>query len=192
MNGFCRSCCGVLLCFSFGVYADDSFRYGFFPTTTYIDVNDPNGPANKLTYLSLFSGVLISDLGRDSRIFAQGYYDKEQEIDGDTVNIHQNVTRSGASVSYQFNSRMTREWKPWFGMGIGYNDESIINRYTRTSSGFLNRRYDDIKNSSFTGVVSMATEWRIGRDWDAGLQIQIEESFNDGVSVMRAGFYFVY
>jgi hypothetical protein len=182
----------LIVIFSASVLAEDDLRYGLFPAVTSLDVNDPDGPAETASYVSVLSGIIVSDMRRDSRLLAHAYYDKEQEIEGDQINIHQDVTRSGASMSYQINSRLTRSWKPWFGLGIGYNDESIINRYTVTAGGFLNQQYDDITHSSMTALFSASSEWRLGRDWDMGLHIQIEEPFNEGVSVTRIGFYFVY
>lgn len=168
-----------------------TFRFGWLPSATYIDVREPAGEAENYNGVTYLSGVLLADVGRDSRIFAHAHYDSF-DLSASTANIHQTVNRYGLALAYQINLRITRAWKPWVGVGLGYSQDKITDRYVLTPGGFSGASYPDRTEDSITAVGNFSSEWQLSRDWDMGLHFQWEEPLGDGVRAVRLGLYIVY
>ena len=181
----------VLVAFTGPSVAGESVRFGWFPAVSNIDVREPSGSAEIYTGLTYLSGVLFVDLGRDSRLFVHGHYDTF-DLAASTTNIHQSVDQYGVSVAYQINLRIARAWKPWVGVGLGYSQDKITDRYILTPGGFSGARYPDRTEDSVSAIANFSSEWQLSREWDMGLHFQWEEPVGDGVRAVRVGFYFVY
>lgn len=181
----------VLAVLMSSAHAAESTRFGWLPTVSYVDVGDPNGPAEIYTGLTYLSAVLLTDLGRDSRLFLHGHYDTF-DLEASTSNIHQSVDRYGVNAVYQINLRITRAWKPWVGLGLGYSQDKITDRYILTPGGFTGARYPDRTEDSVIAVANVSSEWQFSRELDMGLHFQWEEPLSDGVRAVRVGLYIVY
>lgn len=171
--------------------AAESFRFGWLPSVSYFDVRDPSGPTDDHTSATYLSGVVIADVGRDSRLFIHGHYDSFT-LAASTTNIHQAVTRYGLNASYQVNLRLSRTWKPWAGAGLGFVQEDAKERYTVTPGGFLGTTFQDRSLNTFGFVLNFSNEWQLNGNWDLGVHFQYEHPFDDAARVLRAGVYFVY
>lgn len=171
--------------------AAETFRFGVLPMVAGYDVYDPNGPTEQRAAFSI-AGVILVDMGRDSRLVGQLVHDSFQ-LSASTTNIAQDVSSTGANVEYQMMFRVMRGWKPWIGLGAGYASESYSNRYTVTPGGFKGASYPDRTKDDFTVVVNTSTEWQLNRDWDMGVHLQFEQpTGSDGTRVIRFGIYAVY
>ena len=182
----------LLLAASLPASADDAFRFGLLPGFSVYEVTDPDGPVDSATGLSALSVVMLAEVGRDSRLMLHSSYESFS-LDHSVTNIGQDVTSIRGDLSYQMLVRVTRGWKPWFGVGLGYANESYKDRYTLTPGGFLGTRYPDRTKSDFSAVLNVSSEWRVNRDWDMGVHLQLDQpTGSDGLRVIRLGLYAVY
>lgn len=170
----------------------DTFRFGWMPVISIFNVVDPNGPTAQGNAYSGLSGIVIMDAGRDSRLIGHLVYDKFS-ITASTINIAQDVSRTGGSVSYQTNLRIARGWKPWVGAGLGEVSETYKNRYRLTPSGFSSPLADQERsvNNVFI-LVNTSTEWQVNKQWDMGVNLQYEHPIGEGSQVFRVGIYAVF
>lgn len=171
--------------------AAETFRFGWLPTVSYFDIQDPNGPTADHTGVTYLSGVVIADVGRDSRLFIHGHYDTFA-VEASTTNIHESITRYGLNASYQINLRVSRSWKPWAGVGLGFVQEEAKERYTLTPGGFLGATFPDRSINTFGALLNFSNEWRLDNNWDIGVHVQYEHPFDDAARILRAGVYFIY
>jgi outer membrane protein W len=181
----------LLTCSATVASADKGFRIGWMPSITSTSIEDPNGPVEDHTAAALLQAVGIFDMGRDVRIFANAVYDK-YEVDASTTNIHYDVSRFGINATYQWNVRLTRSFKPWLGVGLGYSQDTFADRYTLTPGGFLAASYPDRTVDSFNLVLNSSIDWQISRDLDLGIHFQWEQPTGDGARSARVGVYIAY
>lgn len=152
--------------------ADEPLRVGVLAGGAYTQITDPDGPTQ--TRFSPDLGVIaIADWARDARLFYQIRY-QHFTLDADTQHIGQDVKRVGVSASYQHLLRLTRIWKPWLGVGLGYAHESDTLRHTVDSGGFLAQTYPDRTDSTFLAVLSASSEWRWTHNWQLGFTLQYD------------------
>ena len=171
--------------------ADDAMRFGVSPSVSAFHLKDPDGPTANGSAFTPLSGLLIASAGRDARVLVHIQYDSF-DVAASTTDIGQNVRRVGGDVSYQTLFRLSRAWKPWGGIGLGYTNESYTTRYTLTPGRHLASQYPDRTSSSVALVVNTSTEWRLDRDWSMGAQLQYEQPLGSGASALRFGLYLVY
>ncbi len=179
--------CGV----STAAHADNAMRFGISPSVSAFQLKDPDGPTANGSAFTPLSGLLIASAGRDARVLVQVQYD-DFSIPASTTDIGENVTRLGGDVSYQTLFRLSRAWKPWGGIGLGYAGERYTTRYTLTPGGHLATQYPDRTVGSVALVLNTSTEWRLNRDWWMGVQLQYEQPLGSGASALRLGLYLVY
>ncbi len=171
--------------------ADDAMRFGISPSVSGFHLKDPDGPTASASAFTPLSGLLIATAGRDARVLVHVQYDKFS-VPASTADIGENVSRLGGDVSYQALFRLSRAWKPWGGIGLGYTSEQYTTRYTLTPGGHLATQYPDRSVSSVALVLNTSTEWRLDRDWSMGAQLQYEQPLGSGASALRLGLYLVY
>lgn len=172
--------------------ARDSFRFGILPNLAAYKVTDPNGPVESTTGFAPLTAIMFAEAGRDGRLMFQGAYDSFS-LNHSTTNIGQDVTSIRGDVSYQMLVRVTRGWKPWFGVGLGYANETYKDRYTLTSGGFLGTRYPDRTKSAFDVLINASSEWKVNKNWDMGVHLQLEQpTGSDSMRILRLGIYAVY
>ncbi len=182
--------CG-LCSISLAAQADDAMRFGISPSVSAFYLHDPDGPTANGSAFTPISGLLIATAGRDARVLVHAQYDKFS-VSASPTEIGENVTRVGGDISYQVLFRLSRAWKPWGGIGLGYAQEKYTTRYTVTPLGHLANQYPDRDVNSVSLVLNTSTEWRINRDWSMGAHLQFEQPLNSGANVLRLGLYFVY
>jgi hypothetical protein len=185
--------CSVVL-YATVSHSGEEFRFGLMPTVSRYYVNDPLGSTKPQDNFTPLSAIGIFDFGRDSRIFAH-IYSTSFTLRASTSDIGQDVKVFGINGSYQMMLRLTRGFRPWVGLGLGYASESYTARHRITSEGYLapGSPYQSRTVDSYTGILNASNEWKLNRDWDIGIHLQVEEPVVSGAArVFRGGIYFVY
>ena len=165
------------------------FRYGVQTSLNSYQIDDPDGHTAGGGGLSI-SAIALIDVGRARRLMFNLNKDA-YTLDPSTTNIGQQVSSIGGGLSYQFLLRLTRNWKPWVGAGLGYTSATYKTRYRLTPGGAslpLGERND----TDISFLLNANTEWQFNRDWDIGVQAQISRSINDDATTLRLGIYAVY
>lgn len=184
----------ILLLPSFAQADDKSMRFGLMPMYSRYEINDPIGPTRTGVDISTLSGVAIFDAGRDSRIFVNAFY-ADFNLTASTTNVGQTVKQTGVTASYQMMFRLTRNIKPWLGIGLGYESERYQNRYLTTPGGYLapGSPYPERDVVNYPVVLNASHEWQYNRNFDVGLHLQFEQPISsDGARALRLGIYVVY
>ena len=169
--------------------ADESFRFGVQTSLNRYTSYDPVGPTAGSSGLSI-SGIALYNLGRESR--AMFNIDRDSySMQGSKTNVGQDATSIGADASYQTMLRLTRTWKPWVGVGLGYNSTKYKNRFVYTAGG-AKTFYADRETTGMSVLLNTNSEWVFNRDWDLGLQLQFAKTISNNSSIFRVGIYAVY
>lgn len=135
---------------------------------------------------------MIVNAGRDSRLFADVSYDK-YSLTATQSDIGQDVSRTGGSVSYQTLLRVSRDWKPWAGIGLGAASESYKNRYTLSPGGFsIAANPSERSLNALYLALSLSSEWQLNKSWNMGVHLKYEQPAGDGTKALRLGMYFVF
>ncbi len=169
--------------------AEESFRYGVQTSLNSYSVDDPAGATANGSGLSL-SGIALVDAGRDSRVMLNINKDSFN-LPASTTNMGQDVSSFGGGASYQRMLRLSRTWKPWIGVGLGYTSVTYKDRFTYTAGG--NKiLYADREATDTALLLNANNEWQFNQDWDIGLQVQYAKSISDKSNTIRVGVYAVY
>ena len=161
-------------CFAAG---DQQWHIGWLLGAVNSKVNDPSGSTNTNT-TTLWKDIVVQyDLSRDNRLFAivDGY---SYKLAATPDLIGQSVSHTGGTLSLQHQLRVSRTFKPWFGIGAGFANESFAPRYTVTSTGFLLNHYSDRTASGPLAVANATAQWRFVSDTELGVHLQYEHGFN--------------
>lgn len=155
------------------IAAETDLKYGIFFGATNMAVDDPEGDTNPETSTSNFNIAIMSPLTGGKRLFVHGY-NYYAKLEADTVNLGQEVTITGATVSLQFDVMSFF----WVGAGVGITKESYTNRHTTDVTGeFLVRSVDtepNLADEDFTTyplVFSLSKEWEINRALSFGAHV---------------------
>jgi hypothetical protein len=174
--------------------AESPFRFGISPSLSVFAINDPIGPTDTHSGITYASALMLVDMGRDSRLMVNVSHDSFS-VAPSVTNIGQDVTSTQVGASYQMVFRVTRGWKPWFGIGGGYATENYQNRNTLTPGGFkcIGCPYPDRTKDDFYVVLNTSTQWQLNRNWDMGVHLELDQpTSTDGMRAVRLGLYFVY
>jgi hypothetical protein len=184
-------CFFVLFILAAPVMADENepFRFGVQTSLNRYASYDPVGPTAGGSGLSV-SGIALYNLGREGR--AMFNIDRDSySMKASQTNVGQDVTSFGGGASYQTMLRLTRTWKPWVGMGLGYTSTSYKNRFVFTPGG-AKTFYADRDTTSMQLLLNANSEWVFNRDWDMGLQMQFAKGLSNNTSTFRVGIYAIY
>jgi len=170
-----------------------NLRIGWMPMANYNLINDPEGPTNdNVHFMPLCAVIIYNNILRDARLFGNIYYDS-YSVSAESQHIAQSVTEFGVNVSYQWMFRVSRVFKPYLGIGLGYAAESFKNRYNTTPDGlFLNTTYPNRSVQAFNAVVNASSEWQLSPNWNVGVHLQFEQPIGGGLTAIRAGMYITY
>lgn len=181
----------VLCAVSAASFADDkSIRFGLQASMNSYKTDDPVGKTDNATGLSV-SGIALFDLGRETRAMLNINHDS-YSLTGSQTTVGEDVSSFGGGLSYQKMLRVSRSWRPWVGVGLGYTSTTQSNRYTVTPGGSGHVLYADYKTTNPSFLLNTNTEWEYNRDFNIGVQAQYSKNFSDKASTLRVGLYIVY
>lgn len=181
--------CLLLLFSTPSAFADDkTLRFGGQVSENSYSLTDPSGPTANGTGVS-FGGLALYDLNRNGRMLAN-LTKESYKLTASTTNVGQDVSAFGASLSYQKMWRLTRDFKPWFGVGIGYSAMSFKNRHTLTPTGLFSVPLANRDTSEFALLLNTNSEWEIDHDFSWGVQGQFSSS--SSAKSFRVGLYVIY
>lgn len=182
----------VLLSFTSSAMAEDAeaVRFGLQSSLNNYKVDDPLGSTAQGSGLS-FSGIALMTMGREDRLIINLNRDV-YNLAASTTNIGQDVSSYGGSLSYQSLLRLSRTWKPWVGLGLGYSSVTYKNRYKLTPTGLYSTPLGGRSTTDLALLFNANSEWQLNKDWDVGLQLQFSKSINTKANALRLGVYFVY
>lgn len=170
--------------------AEDAFRYGVQTSLNRYRVDDPAGKTANGSGVS-YGLIAFYETNRSGRFMFNVNKDA-YELAASTNEIGQNVTSMGGSVSYQRMWRLARDFKPWFGAGLGYTAAHYRNRHTITPSGLFSVPLANRDATETSFLLNGAVDWRLNQDFDIGLQAQFNQAISSNSNSFRVGIYVVY
>jgi hypothetical protein len=183
----------ALLVWSSFAHAFEGWKLGWYGALSSYEIDDANGPTDSPRDTSLLNFLVVSPAERDQRLFIQAFRtEAHADASAGSALIGQDIERSGASISRQWLFRLSRAWKPWIGLGIGYVNESRTSRHTVAADGFLGQRFDDVKESGFQVLLNASTEWEVADRLEAGFHLQLEQPISDSSRVLSGGITILY
>ena len=191
---FHASCLTAILAvaYSFPCAAQRSdYALGVAPTYySGITVEDPNGPTDSTNQFSLVL-VAIIKVDKISRIYSElGQYDFK--LDAGTDKIGQKVGGYFYSGYYQRRFRITRNFKPWLGVGMAVNYLDFTARHNIDSDGYLSAVYPDRKGAVFNLGVNANYSFELSRRWDFDVFLGYLHPIGDSIKSFRYGGALIY
>lgn len=169
----------------------DGLRAGWGAGGKYFFVSDPDGTTPSHTDVTYLNLIGVYDAQPDTRYFLQLFKD-QYSLDATVTEIGQSVDRKGLNISYQWNTRLTRKWKPWVGIGVGVSKDEYSGRHLIDQDGFRVRNYPDYEDTSINVLLNTATEWNLSSSLNLGLLLQTSYSLNGSMTDATALFYLTY
>lgn len=170
---------------------DKSFRFGAQVAGASYSLKDQDGPTAAGSGYS-FGGVAAIELGRGGRLWlsaGRGAYTLKASV----TEIGQDVSTTEAGLSYQSNFRVSRGFKPWLGVGIGYAASKYTNRNTSPSVGSPYGEFKaDRSTRNVAALLNANSEWQISQELDFGIQVQVAITPGKGANVIGLGAYLLY
>ncbi len=86
------------------------------------------------------------------------------------------------TTAWQHNFRVSRRFKPWFGVGLTSNILSYKDRHTTDSDGYLMDYYPNTDETTFSALFMASTDFVLDDNWQIGVNVDYEAAFSEGVS----------
>ena len=168
----------------------DTFEYGWLPVVgaykSSLDID-----TEVITVGNALSGLIIINSGRSSRVWIQGQY-HSLDFDGNETEIGQEVTGLEVSAIYQTQYRISRHFKPWFGIGTSFSALEFKDRFLTDSQGFLAQTFEDETKTGLAIDFNFTTETHWFDKHDSGFAVRLSVPVNDVLAKVEAGFYITF
>lgn len=168
----------VLFLVSTSSLADENlYQFGAMVGGSYHTLDDPDGKTDPSSGFRPLNLIFTYNYGRDKRIFVEGYK-FEYSLNSDLDKIGQRVDSTGLGVSWQNKFRITKNIKPWLGIGLGYSRNKFRVRETIDIDGYKDIVYDNRENDYFLLIANLSTLHAINDDFDLIFHADIQGSTN--------------
>ena len=157
------------------------FRLGLAVGGSQISIDDPDGSTADEWSLQPFNLIYVNRINSGLRFWAEAYY-QDTTLSASSENIGQNIQHYGTRFSLQKPVVLGQAWAPWFGVGIQLADVQFEDRHTKDKDGFLLQSFPNRSEFISSLLLNFASEWRIGRRWDAGLKLEQAIPLGEGVT----------
>ena len=171
--------------------AENTAKLGYALGVTYVSVDDP---ANQTTgqWATVPLTLIHTDwLTKDIRYWSEAFY-YTATLDADVNRIGQDVKHDGLRFSLQKSLHVSRDWAPWFGLGIGVSQASYTTRYTVDADGFLLAVYPDRKQTSVALLLNVMSKWPLAKDWDIAARLEAALPVSGNIGEYSALISFLY
>lgn len=136
-------------------------------------VDDPAGSTELKVHPSYLNGIATIPYGRDRRIFTQIFYN-EFDLDQSRNKVGAKTKSLGLNTSYQWKLRLSRQWKPWIGAGLGFSSDSFENRFLLDQDGFVMQRFLDREDEAINLILNASMTLKRMNFFDLGGHVQVD------------------
>lgn len=168
----------------------DTFEYGWLPVVG-VYKSSLDTDTEVITVANALSGLIIINSGRSSRVWLQGQY-HSLEFDGNETEIGQEITGLEVAAIYQTQYRISRHFKPWFGMGASFSALEYKNRFLTDNQGFLAQTFADTTKTGLAIDLNITTNTDWFDQYDSGFAVRVSVPVNYGLTKFEAGFYITF
>ena len=166
-------------------------KVGYSPSYVAYEITDPDGSTDSVSEFVPVSGVLVWKLTKKTRLWSQ-YSFLDAEIDSSETDIGQDIVSHEIVVNYQKQFALSRSFKPWFGLGLGFNSAEFTSRHTVDQDGFLDQVFED-RDEAFASIhANMSYEWEINNQVSFGLNADISVTNADAFDGFKIGAVLLY
>lgn len=168
----------ALVCVTSIVNADDNlYQVGAMVGGAYHTLDDPDGNTDPHSGTKPLNLLFAYNHGRDKRYFIEGY-SYQYSLTSDLDKIGQRVDSRGINVTWQNKFRMTKNIKPWLGIGGGFSKNKFRVRETIDIDGFKDIVYEDRQKDYYLLIANLSTLHAINDDFDLIIHADIQGSTN--------------
>ena len=175
---------GLVFCGS--ASAADSPMVGLSSYFCNYDISDPDGDTDDYSGFQHINVIYIAPLSNKNRLFIEGGM-VDFKTSASTKQIGNTVSGYRLSAAYQWKIRPSRKLHFWLGGGVSLFQLDYESRYTVTRLGYLQTLYQDRSESSFSGYINASKEWEVFENFDFGVNLAYQLSFDNSISGFSAG-----
>lgn len=169
--------------------ADISVGYGIGYDN--LHVNAAIGNSTSATSTTPFHLFYMSRYARDARWYAE-YSKSDFHFKGDVTNVGQNVSYTSLNAGWQTQFAVSRDFKPWLGLGLGGQSAKLSNRHTTLANGFLNQTFPDEEVSTLQWFVDASHDFALSEQTFLNTRIQYVSPTSNGVGYYGITGVFMY
>jgi len=162
------------------VGAAENFTYGFYPGAGSYYISSSEGDSESKVVFQPLDFFATYRIDRDSRLWVElGSFDDDFTASISEIGLQ--AKSIDFTVQYQSRYRVSKSFKPWFGIGAVFSDTEYTNRHLVDQNGFLAQTFESIESSQTALIVSMMliSKFDFG---DLIYGISYKSSLDDGVS----------
>ena len=191
------TCCIGLAFFTSCLFAagssnsDDVYRVGVSPGVYSITIDDPDGDTENASGFNFLQFIGTYNYGRDAQLFAHFFVD-DYSLDPGVNTVGQDINGYGLSISYQKRLRLSRNFRPWIGAGIGMAQYDYKSRFTIDASGFLDQTFSNREENLFYITLNANTDWQWNNTIDFIVSTYINSSLDNQYLAMGLSFGILY
>jgi len=146
--------------FSVPLLADEAYSYGIYPITSFYQVDDPAGKTEVSTDFHLMNFYGTYEIGRDKRIWTE-LGKKEFDYPSSSSAPGMSVKTTDLALQYQVRYRASKNFKPWFGAGLGFADSEYKNRHIVDNNGYLFESFDDRSGKDMSVILTAMSDFEM-------------------------------
>ena len=136
-------------------------------------VDDPAGSTEIKPDISYLNGIASIPHKRNRRILTHLFY-QVLDLNNSSNKVSGRSKSLGLNASYQLQYRFSREWKPWFGAGLGFSQDKFTDRKKLNGDGFVIQRLQAREDDAVNLLVNASTKITTWKMFDLGVHGQID------------------
>ena len=131
-------------------------QFGLGASVGSVSIDDPDGSTGS-SFVIYPTFLYLLNVSRDTRFVSDLLY-LSYSLDASQSEIGQKVASLSISGVYEWKKRVSRDFKPWIGVGLGYGSNSSKNRHTVDADGFLDDSFADRNSSGVSVILDVSTD----------------------------------
>ncbi len=136
-------------------------------------VDDPEGSTALNFQPSYFNAIGTLKINRDRRLFLHLFY-SDFDLENKRNKVSAQIKNLGLNASYQWRIRYSRQWKPWFGVGLGFSQDEFRSRFLLDQDGFIGQDLPDRQEDAVNLLINASTILKRWLMLDFGVHAQID------------------
>jgi len=163
---------------------ENTTRFGTALGISEVSVTEPDGKNPDKEQMIPLTLIATDWLSFGNRYWLE-YVNGKAAYKASEVIVGQNVHYSALRAIIQRHLNISKQIKPWFGIGLVISRTTFETRHTQADDGFLIQKFDDRTSHSLGLILNTTIDFNIEKNWYVGFKA--EQTFNPDVSVNTRG-----
>jgi len=171
----------ILLLPSLGIARNAHYNVGISTGLYAYNYQDDKGETELESTTVPFTLFAEMETSRVNKVYI-GLREFDLEVDAtNSGNLGTNIESIQFEATWLRKFKMTRNFKPWFGVGIRSSLVETSLRHTVDRDGFLLETFNNTDNTFLALVLKTTADWEIGEGWYINADASVDQPIGDGL-----------